>query len=397
MTRRVMTIPGRRYTDSPDVDVPEGDRIWALVDARLVDELTMEPVATPVRVTPAGSAFARPSSRRAVRARSAAGGLVGLVGLPTRVMPGLALVNYELGLSIVADGYVPVTRTAFLMPIATFPAAFAPLPLGDIQLHRTGIPIRGRVMRRKPNGDLESLNGAVVRVVNIWPALPTLTVPVPPRPPNVLSLPVPLYSDRVAGTGKVRTCSLTANMAQLKTLVRPAARGDRVLFLSDRVGLAPNDVVGIDRPDGGRVEHAVVAAVDTSVPAAAAGSVSLAYPLALAHGERAEVVPVTVGAPGAPVDFTLDAIAGDTSLILTSMAGLGAPVSVEIFGGTIREYHSAAPPRDDTDPDGFYHLPPIARAAQVRLRVEFGALTPLTAIVALDYPAREQRVDFVFP
>jgi hypothetical protein len=79
------------------------------------------------------------------------------------------------------------------------------------------------------------------------------------------------------------------------------------------------------------------------------------------------------------------------------MAGLGAPVSVEIFGGTIREYHSAAPPRDDTDPDGYYQLPPIARAAQVRLRVEFGALTPLTAIVVLDYPAREQRVDFVFP
>ena len=53
MTRRVITIPGRRYTDSPDLGVHEGDLIWALVDARLVDELTMEPVATEVRVAPA--------------------------------------------------------------------------------------------------------------------------------------------------------------------------------------------------------------------------------------------------------------------------------------------------------------------------------------------------------
>lgn len=397
MTRRIITVPGRRYTDSPDVAVPDGDRMWALVEARLVDELTMQPVVTPVHAWPAGAAFALASARRAVRARAADGGIVGLVGLPRQVMPRLRTTNYELGLSVAADGYVPTTRTAFLGPVNTFPGVFTPLPLGDVQLHRTGLQIRGRVMFRKPNGDLDVANNANVSLTSIWRRMPTLTVPVPPQPPNVLALSVPLYADRLTATDSVRPTTLNANMPAFKRLARPAAAGDRVLYLTDRAGIAANPVLGIDRPDAERVEHVVVTAVDPSVPVTAAGTATLAYPLALAHAAGAPVVPVTPVPAGGTVNLALDAIAGDTSLILASMAGLGAPVPVEISGSGVREFHSAAPPIATTNGEGFYRLPPIARVAQLRMRFDFGALAPEFEIVALDYSAREQRVDVVFP
>ena len=399
MTRRVVTFQGRRYTDSPDAGALDANRTWALVEARLVDELTNDPVETPVRLEPAGSAFARPGARHAVQPRIAAGGIVGLVGTPRRVLPRQATAIYEMGMTIDAAGYVPATAVATLAALPGFPGAFDPLQLGDVLLHRQGVEVHGRVMHRKANGDLEPVKDATVAVTNVWRALPTLTVAVAAQAPNILALALPSYAGRIAGTGSVRSCVLAPDTTQTKILLRPTAVGDRVVLLSDRQGLNVNRIVGVDDAAAGRIEYMVIASIDTTVPINGPGRVTLVHPLALAHAEGVEAMPVAVQGPlGPSVSLALDSIPGDRTLVLNSMAGLGAPTAVRISGGAIREYHLAQPPSSDlTDADGFYRLPLIAREAQVRLSAQKGAMGPVDALVFLDYSAREQRVDFVFP
>lgn len=400
MTRGVVQVPGRRYTVSPDQAIPDGDRARTLVEARLVDELTLPPrqaVVTATRVTPTGRAFARPAARAAVWGRVADGGLAGIAGVPREVMPGVTVASYELGMTVAAEGYLPMTAVGTVALPPGYPATFAPLPLGDLELHRRGISIVGRVVQRMPNGALQAASGAQVSVTAVWRALPTLTTAVAAQAPNVLSLGVPCYAARTTAA-RVRSCVLAPAAVPAKTLLRPAAAGSTTLYLSDRDGLVTNAILGVARGSA-RAEHVVIAAVDPSVPPTAPGRVTLAHPLALAHDADTVAERVTRQGPLGPfVGFALASIPGDDVLVLSSMAGLGVAGAVEVSGGgAVREYHDGSPPWTTADSEGFYRLPPIAREAQLRLRVTFGALPALGTTVSLEYPAREQRVDFVFP
>src|SRR5437764_13762167 len=93
MTRRVVVADGHIYTFSPDDEVPLSGRTWAFVSARLVDEITNEPPGSDVTIDAAESGFIP---------TVASDGLVGLIGIPRRVIP----IPAPLCVTIMAEGYI---------------------------------------------------------------------------------------------------------------------------------------------------------------------------------------------------------------------------------------------------------------------------------------------------
>lgn len=121
MARRVVQAQGKEYIFSPDDAVPLSNRIWAIVQARLINDVTNEPVTSSVQLK---------SDVKECIARISRDGLVGLVGVPSRVFSALVGKNFVMTVDVNADGYLPRTVTT------TIPSdqrtTIAPLPLqGD--------------------------------------------------------------------------------------------------------------------------------------------------------------------------------------------------------------------------------------------------------------------------
>lgn len=106
MSRRVVKVDSRTYAFSPDDQPPLGQRLWALVRARVIDELTRQPPFSTISLD---------SDAHPTIARVASDGLVGLVGIPRHVFPALALKNYTIRLSVQAKGYLP-RQTTLVVP-----------------------------------------------------------------------------------------------------------------------------------------------------------------------------------------------------------------------------------------------------------------------------------------
>jgi len=66
------------YNFSPDDQPAFGNRVWALISAWVVDEMTGQPAAEPITVE---------TDLRSVLPRVASDGLVGLTGIPMQVFP----------------------------------------------------------------------------------------------------------------------------------------------------------------------------------------------------------------------------------------------------------------------------------------------------------------------
>ena len=70
MTRTIVVANGIQYTVSSDDAVARGRRFGALVQARVIDELSQEPLERGVVVEPAGAGLATPAARRGARSRT---------------------------------------------------------------------------------------------------------------------------------------------------------------------------------------------------------------------------------------------------------------------------------------------------------------------------------------
>lgn len=125
MTRRIIQTVGRDYTFSPEDPIPLASRHWAVVDARVIDELTDTPPSATItiksdlahsspRVVGTGQGRWADETARFNSPPAAGDGLVGLVGVPVRIFPGLALRNYTVQLTIQAQGYIPRQVTAVI-------------------------------------------------------------------------------------------------------------------------------------------------------------------------------------------------------------------------------------------------------------------------------------------
>jgi hypothetical protein len=97
MSRRAIQLGSRVIFVSPDDPIPLVIRLQAVVSMRVTDELTGGPP---------DSLLSLEVKERRLLPRVASGGLVGLVGVPQEVFPGLKTQDYFLHLTVRADGYV---------------------------------------------------------------------------------------------------------------------------------------------------------------------------------------------------------------------------------------------------------------------------------------------------
>lgn len=394
-TRYAVVIDGQVQLLAPDDPIPAGLRTSALVQSRAVDELTLEPVAGVITAMPAGAAFESPQARAAVNPRTASGGVVGLVGLPSRALPLLQLVAYEVGVRVSAAGYLPLSATQNLGPQPQFPAQFTQARLPDLLLHRTPVLFAGRTVVRTASATVP-LAGAVVTISGIWRLAPTQALSPPPLAPELVAAFPPLWDRQDAATTTLRMVTLTPDVANAKHLLRPAAAGTRELLLSDQVAVVAGQRLLLDNGDPWRREAIVIASITGSSSPAEPALVTLEYPLAFLHQAGASAHRADVAVVGANTSLAFDAIAGDTTLLVSNVAALATGL-VEIFdGASVPQYHALTTYTATSDADGFWSLPPLSRVALVELQATHGAHPTIARRLAPAYPRREQRADFVF-
>jgi hypothetical protein len=393
-TRFPVQVGAARYVVAPDDSVPPGVRTGAIVKARLVDELTGKPVSLPITVEPAGTAFDNARTRAGVNPRAAEGGVVGLVGVPTRALPLLGLNVYEIGVTVHASGYLSRTEMQNVGPVPLFPGVYAPTDLGDLAMHRTPVQLVGRAVLRGAAGDTP-LPAVTVRIGGIWRTAPTLTVSPPASPPDLVAIDAPLYTARSVGAS-LRMVALTPDLVNPKRLEQPAVAGATTVELSDRVAIAAPNVLGIDVADPDRAEWVVIKSIVGATSAALPATVTLEHPLARTHAAGAPAHGITVGGPTTSRALGVAAIRGDTTLFTTALGAL-APGTVEVDDGVAPpEYHRLARYETTSDADGQWRLPPLARVAQLTVVATHAVNTTPVRTVTPEYPRREQRLDLPF-
>ncbi|HEY3282020.1 MAG TPA: hypothetical protein VGN26_07065 [Armatimonadota bacterium] len=468
MSRRTVIDGSVSYSFSPDDAYPLSSRYWALVSARLVDELTGRPPATDVSV----ESDLVPSTPRI-----AGDGLVGVVGVPRHLLQSLAIRGFEAHLTVRARGFTPRARQvdvpsdqrALAAPIPAlggtvvtlndasrlrsgeslligppgptmaavqikalgpgpgqvtfapgvthlyavgdpvFPMVqsdFATVDLQDLKLHREPVVISGRVVQSGGVGTLP-LAGATVRIIGLWRTPPPAHIVVPPDPANLIALDPPLYADRPAGLGRLRRQDLPPivdPIPQEKRLVDDTGAGATTLHLSNRLGLGIGTVLLLDAEVSDLQEHLTITAFSGALNPAQPARVTLDHPMAYDHRRGALVQrvnpqpqgPQRILAPD-PLPGEPDALAGDTTLLLNTLAGLATGQTVRVSGGVAPpEYHRLARYSVTSDADGYYRLPPLGRVAQLRLRAENVPLVPIELEYRPDYTQRENRLDLLF-
>ena len=118
MARRVVNAGQLTYLFSPDDPPSLGERIWALVRARVLDELTGRPPEVAVDLE---------NDLPGASPRIGGDGLVGVVAAPRLVYPTLAARSYTVTMTVTAPGFIP-HRAAAQVPIDPR-AIVAPAPV----------------------------------------------------------------------------------------------------------------------------------------------------------------------------------------------------------------------------------------------------------------------------
>lgn len=380
-----------RWRFCPD-SLPAGSaRMRSILRARLVDELNGSPIADGVSLT---------TSMPDLHPRMATGGLVGLVGHPARLFPTLDVDGVLLTLEISAQGFNPLSLEALLGPMPGFPASFASLDLGDVNLHRKPVELSGRTVQR--NGlSHQVVAGATVAIVGYWPRIPQANVNAAAvmEPPHLLSLDPPLYAQRDLGVSTIRRREPTAVAGADKTLLVPVVSGERRLRLSDRIGLTINGLVTVDATDPDCLEHLLISDIDSSSSSDQPSWVTLAHPLAYGHRKGAQCQPANLGLPGPFIALAREAIRGDVTIFPSTLTGLGDRITVEIDSGLgPAEYHRARLYRVDSDAGGFFRLPPLHRVAMILIHAErLGLTSPNDERYAPSNSRSDQNLTVSFP
>jgi hypothetical protein len=180
VTCSTLVAAGRSWRFCPVDPPPEAGLDRVLMQARILDDLTLAPPRVPLRTT-----AARPQAFRSVVGPD---GLVGLAGTPWPLLPAAQAAGTILELRIEAPGHEPLSLAGVLPAQPGYPTAFQPLDLGTCRLVRNPVELRGRVTRRVAGTD-QPVVGAAVAVTAAVPAPPlTGAQPVPPAAGSFLAL-----------------------------------------------------------------------------------------------------------------------------------------------------------------------------------------------------------------
>jgi len=375
------------YSVSPEPELPLGLQTWAVLRARVLDEITGRPPDGAVSIT---------STFSGISPRSATGGMVGFAGIPVRAFPQLKLMAYVVPIQIVADGYILIRRNVHIPVTPNFPDAFAPVDLGDLQLHRMPTLISGRVVLNTGTAQ-QGVAGAVVSLTGIWRTPPPANLVVAPDPPNLVSLTPGAYWDRNAVGSQVQGLNFLGAPGPDKQLLLQAFPDQFELRLSDRHLIAPNDILAIDTADSARTEYITIQTIAGFSTDDQPATITLNSPLRWVHRPGAIVHKIQFQNVGAPTPLTQDAIAGDICLFPTNLGSLGgAPLLSIQSGPNPVEYHAAAYFQATSDAQGFFRLPAISRVAQCGLHVHDGVHTDIDVAYRPDYDDEVSRIDFVY-
>jgi len=142
----------------------------------------------------------------------------------------------------------------------------------------------------------------------------------------------------------------------------------------------------IDAADAVRTEVVRIAQVEATPAPDLPSLITLEYPCGWLHREDCLCVGVTPQAPSASTTLARSAIAGDRVGFTAAAPPFADGSFIEIDDGTApHEYQRVALYQTTTDANGYFRLPPIARAALVRLRVQSAGLNDAQPIITLDY------------
>jgi len=375
------------YTVSPEPELPDGMKTWAVLEALLVDEITSQPPLGAVKLQ---------TSFAGLSPRVAPGGKVGFAAIPVLVFPLLRLKNYPVSFTIQADGYIPLLRNETILSSLAFPGSFTPLDLGTLKLHRLPTLIAGRVVLNTGIA-VQAIAGATITLTGLWRTPPPASLVVPPDPPDLVSLNPGLYADRPQIGTQVQGLGFLGGPGPDKQLLEDASTGQTSLHLSDRKQIANGDVLAIDTQDPERTEYIAIKTLAGASTADQRALITLNSPLRSIHRQGAIVHKVQFQNVGVVTQLTSDAVAGDICLFLNGVGNLsGAPFLSIQSGGVPTEYHAASYFSAVSDAQGFFRLPPVSRVAQCALHSHDGAHTDLDVTYSPDYSQEVSRIDFVY-
>lgn len=393
MARRIVETVPATFTVAHDESRRVGQCFCALVQGRLVDELTERPVVTRIAVE---------ADREGVVQRSTKGGIAGLVGIPEQVFSSVDpttgaydLVDNSFNINVVfhGQGYLPREMGITLGPIPDFPNSFMPAVLTeDILMHRRPIIIRGRVV---VNGASHTpVAGATVHIAAIWRVLPSASVSPPADTQAVMAIQPGIRFPRSHDVTQFRRQEFIPVLGEDKTLLEETAVKSEHIHCSDRINISSGDVLVVDALDPSITEYVPIDKIDGAGTVDQPAFVTLAYPMAFSHRRGAVVRRVNPASQGASNALGVDAIAGDTSVLLDSTADLSDAQTVEIADGSQpNEYRRIFPYSTSTDSGGYFQLPPLHRVAQLNLHVSGASLSHNIDGFIPDYNRRENWID----
>jgi hypothetical protein len=388
MTRRVETVNSKVSVFSPDDPQPLGQRFWAVVRAKVIDELTGQPPLSAITIE---------SDALHLVPRVASDGLVGLVGIPQQVFPALASQKYDLMLKVKARGYIPRKTSFSILQDTNFPSNFIPPQPTDLALHREPTVIAGRVVRASGN-TTKPLSGAVVKVTGIWRKPPPANLVIASGPPNLVSLHPRLYSDRGGAiAGQLERRNLPLILGDDKFLLDDVSEDANSVRLSNRQNLNLGNILLIDSDKPDIAEYITIKTIAGAGTVTQPAVIMLDHPLLHAHRKNARVQKANPQSLGPQKQLTQEALAGDICVFLNNVSGLTTGNQVKISGGpNAAEYHRVSLFSTISDAEGYYRLPPLSRIAQLKIRAQHGSLTPVQMEFRPDYSLHENRLDFIF-
>jgi hypothetical protein len=364
MTRSTVVANRRLYTVSGLEPRARGQIFQAVVMAQLVDGLT----GAPVEGGRVSTSFA------GLRSRSAHSGFVGLAGDPSRALPELDTIAtpYDVDVLFEADGYAARHEVASFVQQPGFPGAFTAEDFGVLAMRRAPSVLHVGTYELDATNRPVAL-AAAARVTGYWTSLEDLGSAAVTTP--LLALTTGLSARRPSGA-TVDTPLLTVPAEPPRKLATAVPAGTRRIAVSNTGTLVAGDLIGLDLADPDRAERIEVVAVHGAADLMSPAELELRFPVSAPHrdGTPAERI-VAPGAGPPPVLLTAEALEGDQTLAVSTLAGLAAGQVVRVSGGAAAaEYRTTDLYEVTTNGDGFGHFPPMTGLAAVVVAATSGAL-----------------------
>jgi len=359
MSRSVVVADHRAWTISALEPRAREELFQAVVVAQLVDDATGAPLAGPIRIS---------GNLAGLRARVAASGFAGLVGVPTRVLPLLDANAHSLEVTIAADGYE--TRHQ----LVSFPAqsGFASAELGVLRMRRVPSVLTVSTYDLDPANRPQPLGLVPTRITGWWSTVARLGLA--PTTTPLVGLGPGLSARRTTGAAlDLPTLGAPAEPARL--LLQGVPPGATRIEVSNTGSLAVGDLVGLDLGDPDGAERVEVISIDGPADTLSPAAVTVRFPFRNGHAAAGAVVRLVPPGPAAAVTTTTEAaFEGDRTLRVSALAGLTAGQVVRITGGGApAEYGTIARYELTTNTDGVGRFPPLSGVAAVVVAATSGA------------------------